>query len=215
MAPPAVRPLLDAAMDRHLRDVATAVTRDGAVRFEGEGHRLVVLGAVLAGPFPRLEFVANTHLDHVGAFLARVLGRRGPVRHDVSLHFGHRETFTRWGPAYGPSLSARGPEVLEVLGDDYVGLHVRQLRAILEGEVLPLPRRCVDPAAYDALLSDDPAAPLPFLRAIERATRGLAIRHLRGGADLAALAARYDRALADVAPPARAEYDLVRRAVGA
>lgn len=213
MAPPAVRPLLNAAMDRHFCDVATAVSRDGAVRFEGEGYRLVVLGAVCDGLFPRLEFVANAHLQHVGAFLARLLGRKGPARHDISLHFGHREMFSRWGPAYGTALSARGPEVLEVQGDDYVGLHVRQLRAILEGEVLPLTRRCVDPAAYDALINDDPEAPLPFLRATERATRGLAIRHLRGGADLAELAARYDRTLAAIAPPVRAEYDVVRRAL--
>lgn len=213
MAAPQVRPLLVAAMDAQFRGLATKVLRDGALRFEGEGYELTVLTSVRSGQYPRLEFVANAHLDHVGELLARVLDRKGAASRDISLHFTHREMFTAWGPAYGETLSRHGPAVLEVMGDDYVGLHAAHLRAILEGEVLPLTRRCADLAAYDALLNDAPEAPLPFLRTLERAARGLAARHLRGGHDLAALVAHYDRSLAEVHPLARAEYDAVRRHV--
>lgn len=213
MAPPPVRPLLVAAMDAQFRGVAAKVLRDGSLRFEGEGYDLTVLGSVRNGPYPCLEFVANAHLDHVGELLAQVLERKGAARRDVSLHVPHREMFTRWGPAYGKTLSRRGPAELEVMGDDYVALHVAHLRAILEGEVLPLARRCAELAAYDALLNDAPESPLPFLRTPERAARGLAARHLLGGRDLTALAARYDRALAEVHPLARADYDAVRRRV--
>lgn len=197
-------------MEAQFRGVATKVLRDGSLRFEGEGYGLTVLGSVHNGHCPRLEFVASAHLDHVGGLLAEVLARKGAARRDISLHVGHREMFTRWGPAYGETLSRRGPAELEVMGDDYVGLHVTHLRAILEGEVLPLTRRCVELSAYGALLNEAPETPLPFLRAPERAARGLAARHLLGGHDLTALAERYDRTLAEVHPLARVEYDAVR-----
>ncbi|MFO0647275.1 MAG: hypothetical protein U0326_13640 [Polyangiales bacterium] len=213
MAAPPLRPLLVAAMDAQFRGVAAKVLRDGSLRFEGAGYGLTVLSSVRAGQYPLLEFVASAHLDHVGDLLARVLDRKGAAQRDISLHFGHHEMFTRWGPAYGATLGRRGPAELEVMGDDYVGLHVAHLRAILEGEVLPLTRRCAELAAYDALLNEAPESPLPYLRLPERAARGLAARHLLGGHDLAALAARYDRALAEVYPLARAEYDAVRRRV--
>ena len=207
---PKVRPLLNAAMAAHLGGVATKVLRDGTLRFNGDGYGLTVRSAVLEGAFPRLEFFASAHLDHVGEILARALHREGPQRQDISLHFGHREMFSSWGPAYARSLSSRDPALLEVMGDDYVGLHVMHLRAILEGEVLPLTRRLAQPAAYDALLNDAPEAPVPFLHATQRAARGIAVRHLLGGRGLAELIARYEESLADTLPLVRVEFDRVR-----
>ncbi len=66
------------------------------------------------------------------------------------------------------------------------------------------------PGAYDARLNDAPGSPLPLLRAIGRASRGIAVRHLLGAHGLAELVARYEHTLAQVVPLARAEFDTVR-----
>ncbi len=208
-----LRQLLHDALAQSFAGIASKVARDGRLRVDGEGFTLSVVSAVAAGAFPRVEFYASAHLDHVGAFMARLRGTTR--RDDPSLHFGHHEMFTTWGPAYGPALSARGPACLEVMGDDYPALHAAQLRAIVVGEVLPLVRRCAALEAYDALLNDAPESPMVHLGPAQRAARGVAARHLRGGRDLADLVARYERALAGQHPATLGEFDTVRRAVAA
>lgn len=207
-----VRPLLCAALEATFRASATKVLRDGTLRFEGEGYRVTIRPSLHPGEFPRVEFSASAHLDHVARALVRLAGSASRPTEDLSLHVRHQQLFGVWGPRHGAALSRRGPAVLEVQGDDYPGLFAQHLRAIVEGEVLPLVRRCAAPEVYDGLLNDDPEAEQPFLDRCQRARRGVAVRWNLGGAGLEALVARYDATLAGWHPAARGDYDAARQA---